>query len=299
MEQRRKLWSSEWELGYKGNNFADSRLKRFIKMNYSFYMTGFGLKKVILMANYGIIFAIIFLFVNCNSENAPDCFQNAGDIGREIVEVPNFKSITVYENVQLILRQGSPLKVEVETGEYLRNEVEVEVEDDRLLLRDTNNCNFTRKYGLTKVFVTAPDITEIRSSTGLDILSDGVLAYPRLTLISESFNDPDAGYTSGEFNLELDTQNLAIVSNGISFYNLRGRTVNFNIMFAAGDSRLEAEALIADNISFNHRGSNDMRISPQESLKGTLRGTGDVVSFNRPAIVEVEQLYKGELIFID
>ncbi|MCM4151815.1 DUF2807 domain-containing protein [Arenibacter sp. N53] len=250
-----------------------------------------------IVSRCSMLMSAMFLLWNCNSENASDCFQNAGDITREIVEVPDFTRITVYENVQLTLKQGITLKVEVETGEYLRNEVEVAVEDGRLLLRDTNDCNFTRKYGLTKVYVTAPNISEIRSSTGQDILSDGVLAFPSLNLISESFNDPDAGYTSGEFNLELDTQSLAIVSNGISFYNLRGKTLNFNIVFAAGDSRLEAKALIAENVSFNHRGSNDMRISPQQSLKGTLRGTGDVVSFNRPAVVEVEQLYKGELIF--
>jgi len=269
-------------------------------MNYFILMIKYRWRNSFRVASrWGILMLVPFLLWNCNSENAPDCFQNAGDISREIVEVPNFTTITVYENVQLTLRQGSPLKVEVETGEYLRSEVEVEVVDERLLLRDTNDCNFTRKYGLTKVYVTAPNIIEIRSSTGLDILSDGVLAYPSLNLISESFNDPDAGYTSGEFNLDLDTQALTIVSNGISFYNLRGKTINFNIVFASGDSRLEAEALIAENVSFNHRGSNDIRISPQQSLKGTLRGTGDVVSFNKPATVEVEQLYKGELIFID
>ena len=269
-------------------------------MNYFILMIKYRWRNSFrVVSRCGILVLVMFLLCNCNSENAPDCFQNAGDINREIVEVPNFTTITVYENVQLILRQGSPLKVEVETGEYLRSEVEVKVVDDRLLLRDTNDCNFTRKYGLTKVYVTAPNITEIRRSTGLDILSDGVLAYPSLNLVSESFNDPDAGYTSGEFNMELDTQGLTIVSNGISFYNLRGKTTNFNIIFASGDSRLEAEALIAENVSFNHRGSNDIRISPQQSLKGTLRGTGDVVSFNRPATVEVEQLYKGELIFID
>ncbi|CAN0331056.1 unnamed protein product, partial [Scytosiphon promiscuus] len=90
-------------------------------------------------ARIGLLLAILLVLVNCNSENAPDCFQNAGDISREVVEVPNFTAITVYENVQLTLRQGSPLKVEVETGEYLRNEVEVEVVDNRLLLRDTND----------------------------------------------------------------------------------------------------------------------------------------------------------------
>src|SRR5690606_26936846 len=130
----------------------------------------------------------------------------------------------------------------------------------------------------------------------LAINSDGVLSFPNLALISESFNDPQAMYTSGEFDLELDAQRINIVSNGLSYYNLRGKTINFNITFAAGDSRLEAEALLADHVGFNHRGSNDMRINPRKSLKGTLRGTGDVVSFNRPEEVEVEVLYKGKLI---
>src|SRR5690606_13521598 len=120
-----------------------------------------------------------------------------------------------------------------------------------------------------------------------------------LALISESFNEPDAMYTSGEFDLDLDAQRINIVSNGPSYYNLRGQTLHFNIIFAAGDSRLEAEALLADHVSFDHRGSNDMRINPQISLKGTLRGTGDVVSFNRPAEVEVEVLYRGKLVFMD
>lgn len=245
------------------------------------------------------LLAISFLFWNCNSENASDCFQNAGTISREVVAVPEFTKITVYENVKLTIKQGSPTKVEVETGKYLRNDVSVSVADGRLLLRDTNSCNFTRKYGLTHVYVTVPNLTEIRSSTGFAIVSDGVLSFPNLALISESFNDPEAMYTSGEFDLEVDAQRINIVSNGLSYYNLRGKTLNFNITFAAGDSRLEAEALLADQISFNHRGSNDMRINPQKSLKGILRGTGDIVSFNRPEEVEVEVLYKGKLVYID
>lgn len=242
---------------------------------------------------------ISFSFWSCNNENAPDCFQNAGPIGKEVVDVPPFTKITVYENVKLTIKQGNTTRVEVETGKYLRNDVLVFVEDGRLLLRDTNSCNFTRKYGLTHVYITVPDLTEIRSSTGLAIVSDGVLSFPTLALISESYNDPNAMYTSGEFNLDLDAQRINIVSNGPSYYNLRGKTLDFNITFAAGDARLEAEALLADQIGVNHRGSNDMRINPQKSLKGTLRGTGDVVSFNRPEEIDVEVLYKGKLVFVD
>ncbi len=245
-----------------------------------------------------IPFIVLFL-VACNGENAPDCFQNAGEISREEVLVPDFSTITVFENVSLVVREGPEILVEVETGAFLRDEVSVVVEGNRLILQDTNDCNFFREFGLTKVFVTAPNITEIRSSTGFPITSDGVLSYPNISLLSESFAVPEAATTDGSFDLEVASENIRIVTNGIAFFKLRGSTQNFNITIAAGDSRIEAESLLAQNVNLNHRGSNDMRVNPQASITGIIRGTGDVVSFNRPAVIEVEELFNGQLIFKD
>ncbi|MCG2460554.1 DUF2807 domain-containing protein [Flavobacteriaceae bacterium F89] len=237
------------------------------------------------------------LLLACNGDNVPDCFQNAGNLVKWEVEVAPFTKITAFNNVSLIVQQGQEQKVEIETGSYLRNEVSATVEDGRLLLRDTNYCNFTRKYGLTTIYITAPDLTEIRSSTGFPITSDGILAYPSLSLLSERFNDPEADNTSGEFHLDLDCQNLSIVSNGIAYFHLTGKTINFTVTLAAGDSRVEARDLTAQNIRFNHRGTNDMLVYPVQSLKGVIRGTGDVLSFGHPVQVEVEELYKGRLIY--
>jgi hypothetical protein len=147
--------------------------------------------------------------------------------------------------------------------------------------------------------VTTPNLTSIRSSTGFPVQSDGVLAFESLSLLSESFTDPEAETTDGEFNLELDVTSLSITSNGISYFNLKGNAESFNISIAAGDSRVEAEELITQRVNFNHRGSNDVLVNPQESLTGVLRGTGDLQSFNRPATVDVEELYNGRLIFVE
>jgi hypothetical protein len=123
------------------------------------------------------------------------------------------------------------------------------------------------------------------------------LAYDTLTLYSESFVDPEAGTTDGSFDLELTTQRVNVIVNGIAFLKLSGNTDALNITIAAGDSRIEAESLIARDISLNHRGSNDILIRPQQSLGGVIRGTGDVISYNRPAAVDVEELYTGRLIY--
>ena len=173
----------------------------------------------------------------------------------------------------------------------------LEVEGDRLLLHDTNDCNYVRDYGVTIVYVTSPNITEIRSSTGLSINSEGTLNYPSLTLISESFLNPESETTDGEFDLELNCQNVNIVVNGITYFKLRGSTMNLDVQVAAGDSRIEAENLLAEVVSINHRGTNDMFINPQQSLTGVIRGTGDVISNNGPPEVDVKELFNGRLIF--
>jgi hypothetical protein len=258
-----------------------------------------GLKVSSKPLKMALIFLYIGLFVSCNSENAPDCFQNEGEIVRKEVAVPDFSKITVFEKVALVVKQGDVRKVEIETGEFLIDEVSASVEGDRLVLRNENGCNLFREYGLTTIYVTSPNISEIRSSTGLQILSDGILQYPNLILLSESFVEPEAETTDGEFDLELDSQNVSIITNGIAYFSLKGNTENLNINIAAGDSRIEAENLIAYSISLDHRGTNDVQVNPQISISGIIRGTGDVVSFNQPTSIDVEELYTGRLIFKD
>ncbi|MEX0313888.1 MAG: head GIN domain-containing protein [Allomuricauda sp.] len=244
-----------------------------------------------------MIIYLALILVACNGENTPDCFQNAGDLTRRTVEVSEFTRITVFENINLVLKQGVEQEVEIETGEFLQDEVTANVEDNRLVLRNENGCNFIRDYGLTTVYVTSPNITEIRSSTGLLISSDGVLNYPNMNLISESFINPETETTDGSFDLHLNSANIGITVNGIAYLKLRGTTTNLNVNIAAGDSRIEAENLVSQNVSVNHRGSNDVIVNPQLSISGVIRGTGDVISVNRPPEVEVDELFNGRLIF--
>ncbi|PIB28431.1 hypothetical protein BFP77_09655 [Maribacter sp. 4U21] len=244
-----------------------------------------------------LFFSFMILLFSCNTENAPDCLQNSGDLVRVEVSLPEFDKITVFEKVALVLKQGTEQKVEIETGEFLLDEVSARVEGDRLIVRNDNGCNLFREYGLTTVYVTAPNITEIRSSTGLLISSDGTLSYPNLNLLSESFLNPETETTDGSFDLDLNATSVSVVVNGIAYFKLSGTAENLNLNIAAGDSRIEAENLVTQIVNVNHRGTNDMLVNPQLALRGIIRGTGDVISFNRPATVAVEEIFNGRLVF--
>lgn len=241
------------------------------------------------------IIAIIFLF-SCNSENASDCFKTTGTIVKEEVVVGSFNKILVNRDIELIVKDGLEQKIVIETGKNLLNDVEAIVKEGKLVLTDNNSCNYVRNYGVTKVYVTAPNITEIRSSTQYDISSDGVLTYPSLTILSEDFNMPGT-FTNGNFNLQLDNQSVSVVFNNLSNCFISGQTNNLNVTFAAGNSRFEGANLTAQNIDIWHRSSNDMILNPQLSIKGKISGTGNVLCINQPPTVNVDEQYKGRLIF--
>ena len=232
----------------------------------------------------------------CDSENAGDCFQTTGTIIQQEFTVTGFNKILVNRNVELIIKEGSTEKVVVETGKNLLNDVQVEVVDNQLILTDDNICNFVRDYGVTKVYVTAPNITEIRSSTQYDIKSDGVLTYPNLTVFAEDFSEPET-VTSGNFYLDIDNERLTVVFNNLSNAFITGKTNNLQVTLASGLSLFDASELIAQNVSISNRSSNDIIINPQLKLTGKISGVGNVIALNKPPIVEVEEVYKGRLIF--
>ena len=243
-----------------------------------------------------IYILIVVLIFACNSEDASDCFQTEGDIIQQEVVVNSFKKILVNRDIELIVKEGSEYKVIIETGENLLNDVLATVVDNELQLTDNNGCNYVRDYGITKVYVTAPNITEIRNSSQYEVSSEGILTYPDLTLISEDFNAPGS-FTVGDFRLQINNDKLSIVSNNISSFYISGAVNNLFVGFYAGAGRFEGENLIAQNVDVFHRGSNDMIVNPQVSLTGTLNGTGNLISVSQPPTVDVDELYIGELIF--
>ena len=246
------------------------------------------------MKNLLYLLSVVVLF-SCNSEDVPDCFQNSGAIITKEFTVTPFTKITVFENVEMIIKEAPNYKVTVSTGEYLMNDVEVNVEGNRLKLYDNNGCNLTRDYGITKIYVEAPNVDEIRSSTGLTIRSNGVLSYPTLKLLSE---DDSGDFTrDGNFELEVNTTNLSVTVNALSSCFISGTTDQLTLFYASGDSRFEGRNLIAQEVNIFHRGTNDLTVNPQVKLKANLVSTGNVISVNTPPNLDIQEPYVGRVIF--
>jgi hypothetical protein len=241
--------------------------------------------------------SLAILVLSCNNEDAPDCFQNSGDSIQEEFIVNNFNKITIFSRVELIVKQEATQRVVVETGEYLLNDIEVKVENNRLLITNNNACNISRDYGLTKVYVSVPNLIEIRNGSGLTVRSDGVLGFDNLKLVSEDFNAEGDVNSDGDFNIVVDCISLECVVNNLSSIYISGEVEDLFVGYYSGDARFEGRNLIAQNIEIFQRSSNDMIINPQQTLTGEIRSTGDVIVVNTPSTITVEEFYTGKLIF--
>lgn len=240
---------------------------------------------------------LVVLLFGCDSDKGWDCTKTAGKLVQQEVPLGMFDKVTVWEGIQLFVQEGEEQKVVVESGANLINDIDVKVSDGRLELKNNTSCDILRDYGLTKVYVTSPNITEIRNSSEQTVESIGVLAYPLLSLSSEDYGQEGSYYNTGDFVLELDVEMLRVVANGYSHFYLSGKAQDASFGLYAGDCRIYSENLIVQNLNVYHRSTGPMVVNPQESIRGQIVSLGDVISKNRPPIVEVEELYRGRLIF--
>lgn len=241
------------------------------------------------------LLVIITLFSNCDSEDTGNCFQTAGAVIQQEFSVASFDKILINERIELIIKEGVEQQVIVETGENLLTDIDVQVTGNKLIVSNKNDCNFVRNYGLTKVYVTSPNITEIRNSSELAVRSEGLLTYPTLNLIADDFQSDYLNV--GDFYLTLNNTTLNITSNGISNFYINGLTTDLTVGFYAGDSRFEGKDLIATNVTVTQKSTNDMLVNPQAEIIGNIYSLGDVIAFNQPTIVNVTEHYQGKLIF--
>ena len=247
------------------------------------------MKKIVL---HIVVCCCMVLATSCGISE--DCFKGNGNQVIQLFPLENFTKIKVYDGVGLVIKEGTNYEVKVITSDNILDNLEVKLEGNMLVVKDNSTCNIARDYGLTTVYVTAPNITEIHSKTDQDIRSDGVLNYSDLKLISIDLSD---GAGTGDFRLSLNTINLYVESNNVSNFYLTGQSQNLHVFFSWGNGIFYGENLIVNIITIYHRGSNNIFLFPINSIEGNIYATGNVVLKNNPIVSpNVIQHFTGRLI---
>lgn len=243
-----------------------------------------------------ILLSFLLVFISC--EKPSECYESTGDMVTRLIPVNPFTRIKVYPGIAVVITQGPEYKVEIKSGSNLIDNVSVTQNDNQLVLTDNTTCNWLREYGQTTVYITTPNLEEIYSKTDKNISSNGVLTFPIIKIYALDKNgDGEEAAGTGDFYLAINNNQLVIENNNVSRYFISGTTNSALFNFWAGDGRIDATDLTIQNINVYHRGSNDMIVRPIQSITGKMVSTGDVILKNNPPIVDVQQLYQGQVIY--
>ena len=244
------------------------------------------------MKNIILIFFLSLLLINCSKPG--QCIESSGNEISKEYNLPNFSKIKVYKGINLVITQGAVQKIEVKTGENLIGNIDVQVIDNTLIVKDNTTCNWVREYGQTTVYVTTSTLTDIICKTEKLISSNGILKFPNLRVESIDLFD---GAGTGDFNLQIDNNVFIIESNNVSNFYISGKTKDFTANFYEGNGRIEAANFICDNLMVFHRGSNDMIVNPSIKMSGKMYSTGNIQCKNHSVINDIIALYQGQVIF--
>lgn len=236
-----------------------------------------------------LLLSIVLLLWSCNKESAPDCFKSAGEATTEKRELFPFTSIELNDYIQIELYDTTSYFVEITAPKNLIPEIETEVREGQLRVRNHNTCNFVRSFKkkLT-VRIYAPAFPNIQNKGTGDITG--------INEIRSSYFKIENHHAAGAIRLQLNCDSTLIATHtGVCDIYLSGvspKTSLFNQGYGVIDSR----NLISSHVFINNSSISDVYAYSTEYLYASLRFSGNIYYLGHPNQVDSEIKGSGHLI---
>lgn len=200
--------------------------------------------------------------------------EGSGNIQKQDRPLPAFSKIEVGSAFTVILTKGEP-SVIVETDDNLGQNIETLVNDGVLQINSSGIKNPTS----LKVYVTAPNITDIELSGAARLESRGILEFPVLHLGATG---------ASRANIEVSSQELITEVTGASRVTLRGMATN-HITEVTGASSVNALMLKTITTTAEVTGAGRVSVFAKNQLNANTRDAGSISYFDNPDIKKIKQ----------
>ena len=215
---------------------------------------------------FSLLYPSVFL-AGCQKENAPACIKITGTIKTETRSLEPFRTLRIFDNLEVTVVEDSVHYVEVTAGKNLLPDIETEVKNGELSVRNINKCNWVRSYD--KPFKVRVHVKELR-----DVFHDG-----DATLSSENRFPSNTLFLhvtgAGDTDLELKTESIWLDMYELGEVRLRGNNKQLTAYILSMGS-LKAEELQNEeaNLKLTDQGQGFLQVS--ERLTAEINGPGNV-----------------------
>jgi len=194
----------------------------------------------------------------------------------------DFNRIEVSRGLDVYLTQSNINSIEVEADENLHDIIITAVEGNTLKIYADDNIASSKSQ---KVFVTFKDIQEIRSTSGSDVFSTGLIKSNVLKLTTTSGSDMD---------LEINVDVVECKSASGSDLRLSG-TANKLYAEATSGSDIKAGNLITNICKAKATSGADIILNPSEELYAKTSSGGDIKYYGSPQKITKKEGVSGSV----
>ena len=229
--------------------------------------------------NYILRLFAFLLVLNfaCKDGTLEDCFTSTGKIVTEDRMVAGgFKTITVYDNINLIFTYDSVASIKVEAGNNLLSDIAIEVQDSVLVLHNNNRCNWVRSFDIpVNIYVHSNTVTKFIGRNTGNITSTNTIKVPIFNF---------EGWMSNHFDLTLDCNELDCSLNlDACDATLHGHADNC-FLWTAGNGFFHGEDFVADFMSVYSKSTGDTYVNVSGILWVKLLDIGWVYYKGNPVV---------------
>lgn len=206
-----------------------------------------------------------------------------GNVVEETRKVSDFDEIEVSRGMNVYISQGENTKVVVKADDNLLDAIETNVYGDVLEIKVTKNI---RHASSKKVYVTIPDISVIKASSGSNVYSENQLNTDNLELSSSSGSNIKLTIRGGKTE--------ASSSSG-SNITLKGETRSFSGKASSG-SNIFAKELSSKNCNTKASSGANIWIAVETNFTGRVSSGANVYYYGNPENTEIEKSSGGNVI---
>jgi hypothetical protein len=208
--------------------------------------------------------------------------QGNGTIVRKVRQTPPFEGLRVSTGIDVYLRQGDNISVEVETDENLHEYINTNVRNGVLNVYTDLNI---RKASVKKVYITMKDVTSLHSSSAGDIFGETPVRTENIEIGASS---------AGDIKLEVYARNINVNISSSGDVTLEGECENlFARLSSAGD--LNAFDLKAKEAEVNASSAGDASISVRERLRARASSAGNIIYQGNPGFLDSHSSSAGTI----
>lgn len=271
------------------NDAFTDKIQRFNEKTLVFHSVSDNLfcikpKKTIMKQKFFILTSfIITIFLASSCIFVGPSIKGNGNVVEENRKTAEFNELKVSRGMNVYISQGSPAKIVVKADENLIKAIETQIEGNVLKVTANNNI---RKATAKKVFVTTPEIRNIKSVAGSNVYSQTVIKSGRLEVSSSA---------GSNIKLKVNTKNLEVSSSAGSNVKLEGTTKSFSAKASAGSTIKSKDLKSSDCYAKASSGAN-IWVTVDNDFEGHASSGGNVFYYGNPSSTSINKSSGGNVI---